>query len=318
MARRRFHYRVSGLELVSDRPLEGLEELPRRRSATAWSLTKARRTSPPRTNRFRVTRLGSGTIHVAWPGNVAFWIRPKSHRVEYAVSPRLSPAVFFDLFVNPTLSFLLRLEGCEPLHASVVQIGRSAVGFLGQPGAGKSTVAASFVLSGYGLVTDDLLAVRWRHGRPWVMPGYPEIRLWPRSGNRLVPEFSQLPRVVPTASKRRLDPRAWAGGFIRTPVPLRALYELRWTRSASAPHIEPLASKDAFLALTRNLYNTALLDPATLNRQFQALGRLAQRVPVRQLLLPRAATNPKDLPRLILNDLRKIPHGAGTNSHHAV
>lgn len=303
--------------MVSDRPLDGLEAWRRPATVTAWSLTKARRATPPRANRFRVTRIGSGIIHVTWPGRVAFWIHPRSRRVEYALSPRLSPAVFFDLFVNPTLSFLLREDGCDPLHGSVVQIGQDAVGFLGQPGAGKSTVAASFVMSGYGLVTDDLLAFRWHRGRAWVMPGYPEIRLWPRSGKRLVPEFSALPHVVPTASKRRLDPRTCAGGFIRTPVPLRALYELRWSRDASAPRIQSLAPSEAFLALVRNLYNTALLDPDTLAGQFQALGRLAQHVPVRRLLLPRAATNPKALPRLLLKDLRRVPHGAGTNSHRA-
>ena len=234
-------------------------------------------------------------------------MRRATRAVRYAVTSRTSRACFLDVLVGPVVSCLLMLDGSHPLHGSAVRIGREAVGFLGQDGAGKSTMAAACVLDGHGLLVDDVLTIAWRGSAPYVMPGYPEIRLWPGSGRRLVPAFDRLSRVVPTAAKRRLDPRQVAGGFVRAPVRLRALYELQRSSTVAAPRAQALPPRDAFLALLRHLYNTALLTRPILAGQFRQLATLAQRVPIRRLLVPRAGHHPLELPRIVLDDLRCLP-----------
>lgn len=245
-----------------------------------------------------------GSIVLGWPGRAVFWIRPRLHRVDYVPIRGATRAAVDDVLLGPVASYLLILDGCDPLHASALRIDGHAVGFLGQPGAGKSTVAAALLLQGYPLLTDDLLALRWRGQRPYVMPSRPEIRLWPASGRRLLPDFERLPRVVPTALKRRLDPRRHGGGFARTPARLRLLYELR-RGATTRPRIEPLNRREAFLALVRNLYNTAMTDPATLRRQFHGFSRLAAAVPVRQIRLPRRAPDPNRIAAVLLADVRR-------------
>ena len=70
---------------------------------------------------------------------------------------------------------LLQQRGYLVLHASAVAAGGTAVAFLGHAGWGKSTTAAALYAQGYGLVTDDVLAVEMSSGRLMVPPGEPLV-----------------------------------------------------------------------------------------------------------------------------------------------
>ena len=59
------------------------------------------------------------------------------------------------LFLNQVLPLALARQGMLVLHASAVEIGDSAVAFIGASGMGKSTLAASFATNGFRFLTDD-------------------------------------------------------------------------------------------------------------------------------------------------------------------
>lgn len=300
----RYRYRVSGLGLSSEEPLDGLG-CWRGPLTRPWRLTaRPAIPFPPRSRRVRLLRRQDHSLLLAWPRRGCFWINPQTRRVVCRQAPEASREAFLDILLGPMVSLLLSLDGEDPLHGCAIRMGEEALCFVGQPGAGKSTLAAAFLLSGHGLIADDLLTIRWQGRRAMCQPGHPEIRLWPASGRRLLPGFSRLPLVVPTASKRRLDPRACAGGFTEQAVAVRVFYELRRCAAISRPRIEPLQAREAWLALVRNLYDVSLVSPESLARQFDHLGKLAARVPVRRLLLPRTPGDPLRLPAVVGRDLR--------------
>ncbi|MGI6483862.1 MAG: hypothetical protein ACOX08_11445 [Methanobacterium sp.] len=80
--------------------------------------------------------------------------------------------------LGPVMSLLLHQRGFLILHGSSVKINHEAVCFLGHCGNGKSTTAINLYTKGYPLVTDDILAIKFREdGLPLVYPGYPHVRL---------------------------------------------------------------------------------------------------------------------------------------------
>jgi hypothetical protein len=77
----------------------------------------------------------------------------------------------------------------------------------------------------------------------------------------------------------------------RRAVPLRALYVLSPPPAAgSAPRmtIRPLSQRAACLALIRNTFNTVIVDPDRLSRQFALAARVAGALPVKSVSYPRA------------------------------
>ena len=96
-----------------------------------------------------------------------------------------SPTVHLDenkirlYLLGSCLGILLLQRRILPLHGSAVAIEGKAYVFIGERGAGKSTIASSFMQKGYPLLTDDVIAVSLLEGdKPWVIPAYPQQKLW--------------------------------------------------------------------------------------------------------------------------------------------
>ncbi|HEX9780869.1 MAG TPA: hypothetical protein VGB20_06625 [bacterium] len=295
-------YALSGLTLDSDSVLDGVARADGE-TQPGWRL----RWLPSRrieSSRVRLLRRPGVPISVMWPEVGAFEIIPRTRTLRCRPAPGAGREMLLSVLLGPVLSHLLLLEGSFPIHASAVEIGGCAAAFFGPPGAGKSTVAAALFLAGHPVITEDLLAVTWHRDEPYAHPSVPEIRLWPGSGRRLLGgAFHRLPRVVPTASKRRIDPAAGWGRFSSRPAPLGRLYELVPAR-VRRPSIEPLGARDAWRALMRNRYNLWPQSVETQARQLDALARLAGAAPGRRLIVPRAMRDPAHLVPLIRRDLR--------------
>lgn len=63
------------------------------------------------------------------------------------------------LLFGRTLPLVATLLGLELLHASAVVLGDRAVAFVGESGAGKSSIVAHLVAQGAGFLADDVLAI---------------------------------------------------------------------------------------------------------------------------------------------------------------
>jgi hypothetical protein len=144
------------------------------------------------------------------------------------------------------------------LHASAVAFGDRVVAFMGDQGAGKSTLAAHCVQVGAKLVADDLLRVELADsGPPRAHPGMPLLKLWRqtlegmgRDANELAPAWWHDHKfLVP-----------FSGELVENALPIACIHVLEQDETAGAGRFEPLAAAAAVSALVANSHDIYVLD----------------------------------------------------------
>lgn len=100
---------------------------------------------------------------------------------------------FLSLFiVSEPLGILLFQRGDILLHASAVRLpNNTGIVFMGEPGAGKSTTTAAFVKAGCKIVSDDLVSLRLINNKPFIIPSFPQIKLWKTSVDGLGYDYDE-------------------------------------------------------------------------------------------------------------------------------
>ncbi len=95
------------------------------------------------------------------------------------VDPNLEadPAQMQGYLLGNALAVLLYQRKRLLLHASVISFNWRGVAFLGDSGAGKSSIAAAFMARGHKLLVDDLASIDLVEDNAWVDPGFPYIKL---------------------------------------------------------------------------------------------------------------------------------------------
>jgi len=194
------------------------------------------------------------------------------------------------------------------LHASAVVTELGAVGFLAVSGAGKSSLAATFMHAGHQMLTDDMLLLS-RNGERWLgAPGQPQMRMWPETAEHFLGETSGLSRVHPDQEKLRVSVGAGGfGSFCGRTQPLAALYlpeRQAPARQGDSAEIAPLSPSQAVLTLISLSYASRLLHGLSNQRdRFSLLVPLAQHVPVRRLVYPSGYEHLPRIRQMILDDL---------------
>jgi hypothetical protein len=186
--------------------------------------------------------------------------------------------------MGPVIAFVLRLRGITCLHASAIAVDDRAIVLFGLAGAGKSTTAAAFALSGFSVLSDDVAVLADQGERFLVQPGYPRVNLWPDSVRTLFGSGDALPRITPTWDKRYLALDRAGRRFQSEPLSMGAIYILGEREAElTVPVIEDLAGHEAFTTLVANTYVNYLLDSDMRAREFDVLGRVLAGVPIRRV-----------------------------------
>ncbi len=236
---------------------------------------------------FRILDLPDGQTYLRWDKLFEFLISGDGRRIEGRPLEDASWEAFQDYLLGQVLSFAFIKQGIEPLHATVLVRDGNAVGFLGDCGHGKSTLAAAFLQAGYRLLTDDMLVVKEEPEKIIAFPGLPRIKLFPETARSL------LGRGVKGSPMNNLTPKLIIplkeGQHCSHPTHLKALYVLR--PPGTGPQARrvtrrTLNKRQAFLALTANTFNLVVRDPDRLKRQFDFATRLAARLPLKSLSYP--------------------------------
>jgi len=207
------------------------------------------------------------------------------------------------LLIDQVLPLIINLRGGEALHATAVATPEGVCAFTGPAGSGKSTLAASFVLSGYPLVCDDCLTLAG--GRTvMALAGYPGLRLWEDSIQGLGAASRRRKRRTNHATKSRWRNRVGAIDFCPTPRPLVRVYLLKRTRrNAAGVMIRDLAPGRALMGLLEAANRLDTTDRAMLKRQFHFLTGIAERVGVKQLIVPDSFSALAAVRQLVRDDL---------------
>jgi hypothetical protein len=192
------------------------------------------------------------------------------------------------------------------LHASAVSIEDCAAVFVGQTGTGKSTTAAAFARQGYGVISDDIVALLELDGVFQVLPTYPYLCLWPESVQILYDSPEALPRLLPNGDKRRMSLGVEGTKFENRCLPLGAIYVLGERRPDPAPYVEVIRPQSALLALVADTYANKILDRETRAREFALLGRLVTTVPIRRVYANADASRLKELSKVIREDFTSL------------
>jgi hypothetical protein len=187
------------------------------------------------------------------------------------------------LLLDQVVPLTLAQRGHLVLHASAFEIGRGAVALAGPPGAGKSTLAASFGASGTCLLADDALLVEPGGHRWLARPAYPAVRVWPD----VVPvDARRPPRVAPYTDKRRLG-SAEGLAFTAAPSPLDRIYVLDYVESAET-EIVPLSGRQAVMAIVAHTFSLDVSDRRRAVAQLDQALALSRQTPVCRLRYPRS------------------------------
>jgi hypothetical protein len=326
-------YWVYGLGLVTDRPIPGLTPVD---GLTAPDVEVSLGGGPHRIDHCRNQALslqyvsanrdargepilrvwvdeGDGSFRLRYRDGVEFGVDQRGTRVWASGPEGAIPEYLAVYLLGPVLGFVLRLRGIICLHASAVMVGNRALAFVGSPGAGKSTLAAAFALSGYPVLGDDVLPLREADGLFLAGPGTPRLCLWPDAVAHLYGSPEVLPRLIPENSldpnwdKRCLDLTREGYRFQSGPLPLAACYHLDGHGEyAGQTRISPLSPGEAMMVLTANTYRNELLDRPLRAGEFEMLGRLTARVPVRRVVSRSGAAYLSELCEAILQDCQSL------------
>jgi hypothetical protein len=186
--------------------------------------------------------------------------------------------------VGPVMGFVLRLFGTLPLHACGVAVKGKAIALVGPQGAGKSTTAAAFAKLGFGILSEDVVALVEEGDRFMVQPGYPRVNLWPESAETIFGDAHGLPAVTPTWGKHFLPLDDAGHRFQNEPLKLGAIFILQdRIPGTQEPRVERISSAVAITSVVANTYVNYLLNPALRRTEFVQLGRLLQQTPVYQV-----------------------------------
>ena len=165
--------------------------------------------------------------------------------------PTADPDYVGAVVTGELFSVLLRQRGRLVLHGSCVARDGLAVGFVGESGWGKSTLAASLVARGWHLLTDDLLVVDGiDSGTPVSIPSHPLMRLSEQAIEAVDRADHEQGQAHALTSKRRVD---MTDAFFDTPVPLGRIFVLdpRFADDHEAVPLTPLEATLQFVGHTR-------------------------------------------------------------------
>ena len=127
--------------------------------------------------------------------------------VEYDIEPGADPEWIRLYLKTQALVALLHQRGIISFHASSFMHDGQAIMILGESGAGKSSLTASFVLNGAGFLTDDVTPVIFKGETPYVMPLHDAIRLRDHSVDQLKIDTGDLTRAEPGSGKHYMKIR---------------------------------------------------------------------------------------------------------------
>ena len=251
-----------------------------------------------------VTR--DGWIYVGWDRIGEFLVAADGRRIVCRCADGCSAESFQVYLLGQALSFALVQQRFEPLHATVVAVSDHAIAFLGGHAFGKSTLAACFLEAGCRLLTDDLLMLQESSGSVLAYPGPSRIKVFPKIASRYLGAIADGVAMNADTNKVILPidpPRSCS-----RPLPLAAIYCLADPRDTARRHhvaIEALSAREAFVALVKGVFNRRLTGRRRLERQFEIMGRLTERVSVRKLVYPRALNRLAEVRHAVLGDVTR-------------
>lgn len=291
MATRSYRYVVYGLVIESQFPLQSIDESRLGGTEPAVSislgtadflLAGAEGVDAASVDWVHHSVLPDGRIYLKADGVLETVVSADGRQAVCRRAAGADDRTFESNLLNFILGTSLTLQGEEPLHATVVDIGGKSIGLLGDSGAGKSTLAAFLISQGATLVTDDMLRVLFLDGKAFAPQGPHRLKLFEETARCLLPQALEGAQRNAVSGKIMVRPPSSAAA-VDGPRPLAALFWLGDTEllpSTDSVSSSLLTGLDLARVLIGSAMNIRLQGLDRLVRQLRFAQHLAQVVPV--------------------------------------
>jgi hypothetical protein len=255
---------------------------------------------------YRYEPFPDGSSYLSWYDFFEFFIASDGRAIVCGPRGDTFSEAYISHLLSFALSFALLRIGDEGLHATVIETGGHAIGFLGGSGAGKSTLASYFLTKGSRLVTDDLLRVTFDDESVIAHPGPQRIKLFPESAAEYMQGATRTVLLNPFTEKRLIVPAAEQR--IGKGVPLRALYLLDCREpndESNSVKAERLRLGEATLTVIASTFNAAVKTPERLGRQLRFAEQMLSKIPILRLSYARRSDALSSVYELIVHGHRQ-------------
>ena len=272
--------------------------------ALSWYLTISLADGTPW---LRCARVSPGYL-LHFPNLANFVFDTSSDSIRCVPQQQTPAHTLHHLLLDQVLPLVLNYKGREVLHGAAVITPYGACAFVGQTGAGKSTLAASFLSAGYSVLTDDCVVLDAHGGNIVAIPAYPGLRLWDDTIAALFGTTGACAPVSHYTAKQRFTAALSTVPFCSSAVPLVGIYVLDTSDAGHAPRVfspvvSLLAEREAFMALLSLAFKLDIQDHSMLTREFGFLHRLVTQVPIRRLTVPDSFAALPAVHAAVLHDL---------------
>jgi len=238
-----------------------------------------------------------------------FFMSKSGHEITCMPRLGLPSETLQHLLLDQVIPLVINLKGGEALHASAVLTPQGVVAFAGLTGSGKSTVAGSFLQSGYPLLSDDCVPLVEQNQDIYAIPAYPGLRLWEDSLECLFGNNGNYESVAHYTSKRRVVIEKKPGAFCNESQPLKCVYTLGEPSEIQKGDdivIEALSPRESIMELVKCTFRLDITDRDMLKRQLGFLKKVVSTVSVRRLIFPRNLQLLPAIREAILTDLKTL------------
>ncbi len=201
------------------------------------------------------------------------------------------------------MGVLLMQRKVLALHGSAIAIEGRAYAFIGESGAGKSTLASAFIREGYQLLSDDVIpVVQSKDSIPYVMPSYPQQKLWQESLDAFGMENTQYRPLFERETKFAIPVHAH---FYDKPLPLAGVFELLKTENESIS-LSTVQNLERFRTLFNHTYRHSLISRLGLTEwHFIESANILKNIHLYQLQRPLNGFTVPELVTCVLNKIKK-------------
>lgn len=197
------------------------------------------------------------------------------------------------------------LSACVPLvlHGSLVDMGGVLAVFVGETGAGKSTLGASLHARGFRLLGDDAVILTEQEGTFFGEAVYPSLRLYPNSIEEVMGKHVATARMAHYSDKRHVTGFG-AGSEPAGPMPIGHIFLL--ADECPEPRVETVPLRDVCMALIEQSFALDPKDIAAAGKRMRQAGALAAAVPAKALCYPHDYTVLPKVHRLIEDTMAAV------------
>lgn len=201
--------------------------------------------------------------------------------------------------LGPGFANLLHQRRRLILHASAVNIGNTAVVFLGPRGRGKSTISLALTKRGHSLLSDDLLSILINEKDfPLVFPGFPRIKILPDVIWNIGEDPNSFDEIYLDSNK--LSYKALYN-FSDTPLPLKVIYYIEESNETVIEVIDP---KQHVPCLMKSSFCLKIFNKKGLYENFYQCSKIANMIPLKKIRVKRSLEDLQNLVEIIEDDVK--------------